>query len=416
MRSSIFVACLVINGCSSSASSVPNDSGGSHDSGAASDSGGRPQRDASGGQPMMTGTDATASGGDAARQKHDASAGDATTSSTDADRQRQDASTGDATTTSNDAGRQQRDASAGDASGGDAYRSPLVGATISNLLWPMDASMTEAIASYDGYLSADGTNRPMAAKAEKSYRQEGQYVQGILEREQEVINAGGKLIVSWEPSRTFSQTEYDNLIKEITFMQEAYTAAGMPANTFDSVLWQEASDGTAFDAGSSYQDYVDYYVGAITSTHQRLVVDMGAGKPGNWNAYFPRQAQAVLIDYYGSAWKSGTRLDAAVALATQHSLTFGIGEWNNQANSDTPLSLSDWNDYTQYLLDVFQPLAMQGKMGDVMLWMGDNPDTKTVPDQLNQLGGDCGDASPPYDPIVAIRKVYDGLTSAIAGH
>jgi hypothetical protein len=33
-----------------------------------------------------------------------------------------------------------------------------------------------------------------------------------------------------------------------------------------------------------------------------------------------------------------------------------------------------------------------------------------VPDLLNQLGGDCADASPPYDPIVDIRKLYDSLT------
>ncbi len=46
----------------------------------------------------------------------------------------------------------------------------------------------------------------------------------------------------------------------------------------------------------------------------------------------------------------------------------------------------------------------------ILVWMGDNPNVREAPDLLNQLGGDCAYASPPYDPIVGIRKVYDALT------
>lgn len=295
---------------------------------------------------------------------------------------------------------------------------PRIGATISSSLWPKGTSMAEAITSFDGYMSADGVNRPMAARVEKAYRQEGDHPSTIPAREQGIIDSGAKLIVSWEPSRTKTQAEYNALKNDIELMQRAYRAKfpnDDPNTHFESVLWQEASGGAHFSSGQEYLNYVEYYAGAITSLGQRLVVDFAGSKPQNWKSYFPAQAMAILVDYYGSAWKGGVRLDGLQELANQHSppLSVGLGEWNQVANSDTPLTLAEWNAYTTYLIDFFRPLALEGRMGDMMIWMGDNPAVQTVPDVLNQLGGNCDTATPPYNPIVNMRRLYDALSTTL---
>jgi len=73
--------------------------------------------------------------------------------------------------------------------------------------------------------------------------------------------------------------------------------------------------------------------------------------------------------------------------------------------------LADWNGYTDYLISFLKPLGQAGRMGDVMIWMGNNPRVQTQPDDLLQLGGNCNQANPPYDPIVNMRKVYDALSA-----
>jgi hypothetical protein len=273
-----------------------------------------------------------------------------------------------------------------------------VGATINPSLWPSGTTMAQAISQFDHWLSTDGIHRDMAARVEKVFHWND--LTSLTSRETDAIAAGGKLIVAFYPSQTLSNSERTKLAQAIQQFKDAYVNAGMPAHSFDAVLASEPNDGK-FSSGSAYKAYVAYYADVITSAGIKLIYDPGAGGGvASWSEYFPPQAQGILIDYYGSAYKAGQRLDALVSLADAHNLSLGIGEWNNVAVGDTPLTQVEWDSYVNYLITVMKPRKNAGTMGDLLFFMG----PVCTPNRLHQLGGNT-----PYDPIINIRKLYDAL-------
>lgn len=269
----------------------------------------------------------------------------------------------------------------------------LVGATVGAANYP-GTDETQASNMFDRFVG-----RPMAANVQKIYYQEGTWPSGIPAKDQEILNLGAKLLISFKPSRTPSPSEKANLAAAINMYKKANAV-------FDVTLWQEANDGSAFSQGSDYRAYVNYYGPTVHAAGIPLVYDPGAGGgAASWKAYYPGDSMIdkIMIDYYGSAWLSGTRLDAIAAIADGASppKSLGLGEWNDTAASPGKLTTSQFGDYVNYLINFFSARLSNGRSnGDIIFWMGDN--AVNIPaDQILS----SSDFKVPY-----VQKLYDSLS------
>jgi|ERR1041385_3230240 hypothetical protein len=241
----------------------------------------------------------------------------------------------------------------------------LVGATIGPANYP-GTDETQASNMFDRFVG-----RPMAANVQKIYYQEGVWPSSIPMKDQEIIDLGAKLLISFKPSRTPSMSERTNLANAIDMYRTANA-------TFDVTLWQEPNDRSAFSTGSDYIGYVDYYGPTVRAAGIPLVYDPGAGGGvDSWGAYYPGPSMIdkIMIDFYGSAWLNGTRLDAIAAIADRASPAkpLGLGEWNDAATSAGTLTPTQFGHYVTYLINFFTTRLSNGKSnGDIIFWMGNN--------------------------------------------
>jgi hypothetical protein len=239
----------------------------------------------------------------------------------------------------------------------------------------------------------------MAAKVQKIYYQEGNWPSGIPTKDQEIIGLGAKLLISFKPSRTQSMSEQGNLARAI----EMYQGAGA---TFDVTLWQEPNDGSAFDRACDYRDYVNYYGPIVRAKGVPLVYDPGAGGGvDSWKPYYPGDSliDKIMLDYYGSAWLNGTRLDAIAAIAdgANPPKPLGIGEWNDTATGSGTLTPKQFGEYVSYLINFFTTRLNDGRTnGDIIFWMGDNAVGLSADQILSS-----SDFKVPH-----VQKLYDSLS------
>src|SRR5262249_20235635 len=152
-----------------------------------------------------------------------------------------------------------------------------------------------------------------------------------------------------------------------------YQTAGA---TFDVTLWQEPNDGIAFSSGSAYVSYVNYYGPIVRAAGVPLVYDAGAGGgESSWTAYYPGDSMIdkIMLDYYGSAWLGGPKLNVIAHIADSASppKSFGLGEWNDAATSSVTLTPKQFGEYVNYLINFFTTRLNNGKTnGDIIFWMG----------------------------------------------
>jgi hypothetical protein len=270
----------------------------------------------------------------------------------------------------------------------------LVGATIGTANFPAGTTETQASEDFDGYVG-----RPMAATVQKIYYQEGSWPSTIPTKDREVIDLGAKLLISFKPSRTLSMSEQQNLANAI----DMYKTAGA---TLDVTLWQEPNDGGAFSHGSDYASYVDYYGPTVRAAGVPLVYDAGAGGgESSWTAYYPggSMIDKIMLDYYGSAWLGGTRLDviANIADSANPPKPLGLGEWNDTATSSVALTSKQFGEYVNYLINFFTARLNDGKTnGDIIFWMGNNAVGLSADQILS--GSDF--------KVRLVQKLYDSLS------
>jgi hypothetical protein len=66
------------------------------------------------------------------------------------------------------------------------------------------------------------------------------------------------------------------------------------------------------------------------------------------------------MDYYGTAFRAGSRLDTLIGIAKSAGISAGMAEWGWSSGNVifSPMTLPWWNDYCSYLTD----LAGQGNL------------------------------------------------------
>ena len=265
----------------------------------------------------------------------------------------------------------------------------IMGASIGSpgSFFPGTPTMTQAIAEFDGWVG-----RTMASKAVRAYYTAGSWPGSLSSTQLGWIAAGLKIIVSFKPggsTRTLSTSEATNLANAIKMWQNA-------GANFDAILWHEPNTTSSGFTISEYAAYVAYYAPTVRGTSAQAVTAgiaptalgyvpmLGTGGGGTAYSFYPgdQYVDWMGVDFYGSAYHSGVRMDSAQSgdahsilwRADNHAPTqvpMGVYEWN--AGAGTQISLAEWNGYVQHLTTIFTGRVAAGKVNaDIVFWMGNS--------------------------------------------
>jgi hypothetical protein len=313
----------------------------------------------------------------------------------------------------------------------------LVGASIGSpaSFFPGTPSMSQAMTSFDGW-----AGRPMAHNAVRYYyvptATDGGWVASLGSNALNWISQGLKIVVSFKPGGTAhakTPAEATNLANAIKLWQNA-------GANFDAILWHEPNTSSSGFTAAEYASYAAYYAPTVRGTSPQAaaagiaptalgyVPMLGTGSGPTAYACYPGDAVVdwISCDYYGSAYHSGVRLNAAQGSdphsiqwrADNHSpmpVPLGLGEWN--AGAGTQITLAEWNAYVTHLTTVFT-----GRFNcDLIFWMGNSAGCQ---DQIiNGTDFKIPGPGPNACPVPAfsnaagsgLQTFYDAVTAAPGG-
>lgn len=177
------------------------------------------------------------------------------------------------------------------------------------------------------------------------------------------IAAGLRIYLCYKPAfNPPTATERTNLMASINAMKALCTSSGTGASIVCVILWSEVNNGKDMTA-AQYIAAINFYGGAITSAGYKLG-HCGIGGLPNWSTWFSAHSftvpiSFVTIDYYGSAYGSGVRLDASgpdnvntISAGYSPPAAFAIPEMADTADSSTPSQavITAWLTYIQSFL------------------------------------------------------------------
>lgn len=228
---------------------------------------------------------------------------------------------------------------------------PVAGASINPASYGTHNWVTAANIA-DGYIGL-----PLAKTMQKVYLSHGEFPTQPPGEMRELNSVGCQFLVSVEPSTTLTPTEQNRLSAFLTMLNQA----GM---NYRVVLYSEANN-QAFTTASQWFTYWSYYAPVIQSAGVHCGYDPGCNYLAIARAqqFFPANPtpDELWMDYYGTAFRAGARLDTLIGIAQAAGVPAGMGEWGWSSGPVVfnPMSIPWWNDYCSYLIN----LAQTGRLG-----------------------------------------------------
>ena len=228
---------------------------------------------------------------------------------------------------------------------------PLAGTTV-NLQAYGVKNYLDAANLYDSYVGL-----PLATTFEKIYMGHGSFPATPPAKVTQLAAAGCQFLISIEPNRDMTKTEQ----RRITAWLAMLNNAGI---SYRIVLYAECNN-KAFATAEEWLTYWSYYAPVVQDAGVSCGYDPGCGYPAlpRAEAYFPSSPapSELWMDFYASAFRSGSRIDQLIAMAQDVGVSAGVGEWGWIAGPSvfTPMTIPWWNEYCAYLIN----LAQEGKLG-----------------------------------------------------
>jgi hypothetical protein len=221
----------------------------------------------------------------------------------------------------------------------------LAGATVNLQSYPGSSTYVQAADTFDGYLG-----QPMATTLEKVFLQYGQLpAKNPPAQMTQLAAVGCQFLLSVEPSTTLSSSEQAALAKCLAMLNKH-------GFNYRVVLYSECND-FAFSQ-SNWLAYWSYYAPVIQDAGVLVAYDPGCspGALSRAESYFPSNPtpDEMWMDYYATAFRSGTRLAPLIAVAQAAGVPTGVAEWGWTAGKIvfTPMTMPWWNAYCAYLVSL----------------------------------------------------------------
>ena len=223
------------------------------------------------------------------------------------------------------------------------------GFTVSPHTYGLGGDWLGAARRADGYLGM-----PLAVTMQKAYYGARAARPG---RGAEALGAAGcEVLACLAPGPGLTNAAQDQLAGFV----RAGKAAGVK---FRVILQQEITDSRRFTQ-VSWLAYWRHYAPVVQSEGIACAYDP-AGNPhaiGRALDWFPSHPlpDEVWVDFYGSAWLHGSRLEALLAHAASLGVPAGLGEWGCAVRGNHLLSRGQWDAYCAYLASVAPSLRLGG--------------------------------------------------------
>jgi hypothetical protein len=222
----------------------------------------------------------------------------------------------------------------------------MSGATV-NLQSYSSATYVDAANTFDGYLGDS-----MATTLEKVFL-------GYTELPQknppvqmtQLATVGCQFVLSVEPSTTLTSSEQTSLANCLAMLNKH-------GFSYRVVLYSECNDFAFTQA--NWLAYWSYYAPVIQDAGVLCCYDPGCtpGALDRAESYFPSNPtpDEMWMDYYATAFRSGTRLAPLLAVAQAAGVPCGIAEWGWTAGKIvfTPMTMPWWNAYCHYLVSLIE--------------------------------------------------------------
>jgi hypothetical protein len=225
-----------------------------------------------------------------------------------------------------------------------ATDTPLAGATV-NLAAYGSSNYIDAANTYDGYVGL-----PLATTIQKYYLPVDGFGTAPPTQMTELEPYGCQFLTSVYPSRQMLPGERDRLAKWLTMMNQS-------GITYRVVLYSEANN-IAFKTAEEWQTYWSYYAPTIQEAGVVCGYDPGCSYDDidKAIAYFPSDPNPdeLWMDYYGTAYRAGSRLDQIIGKAQAIGIPAGMAEWAWCSGPVVfnPMSMPWWNTYCSYLMSL----------------------------------------------------------------
>jgi hypothetical protein len=169
------------------------------------------------------------------------------------------------------------------------------------------------------------------------------------------------------------------------------------------VLYSEANN-LAFATSAQWFAYWQYYAPVIKATGAACCYDAGCNSKSllRAEAYFPSNPapDELWMDFYGTSFRAGTRIDQLIAQAKSAGISAGLAEWGWHAGVAIypPMTLPWWNAYCAYLGN----LAGQGSLSLGGIYF-DDPGDSPIPINVINSSSD-----PRIPGIQSVSKAVQG--------
>jgi hypothetical protein len=251
-----------------------------------------------------------------------------------------------------------------------------IGSTVMPFLYEGTNTRIGAASVFDGFVSS----AVGAAVVQKYYFNESQWLPDPLPADVTDLPAqypDFKWIMCFRPSLDLTTADQTGLRRSCELLVDA-------GINFDAVLWQEPNgpNSTVFPTAADYQNYFYFYRPHVPNDIDVIYISCSAALPEDQVSFFPSQGGVgkIYYDFYGNIyaaahWKKDKHpLSTLDALANEHDLPFGLGEWGFGAaltDALTPTTDPTAGAFVEYLVEVFSKRFDAGKTnGDVIYFDG----------------------------------------------
>jgi hypothetical protein len=227
---------------------------------------------------------------------------------------------------------------------------PLAGATVSPGAYHVSDNV-QAAKIFDGYVGL-----PLGTTLQKIYLGHGSFPEPPPSKLTSLAKAGCQFLISVEPDLKMTSSEQNRLKSWLALLTSM-------AISYRVVLYSEANN-LAFATQAEWLAYWDFYAPVIKDAGVACCYDPGCNSKSLLRAesYFPVDPapDELWMDFYGTSFRAGTRIDNLIAQARSAGISAGLAEWGWHAGNGTypPMTLPWWNAYCAYLVN----LAGQGSL------------------------------------------------------
>lgn len=227
-----------------------------------------------------------------------------------------------------------------------AAAKPLAGANVTPHTYG-DKNAVTAAKKFDGYVGM-----PLAVTLQKIFIPAGEYGSTPPAEMTQLGSIGCQFVVAIQPANPPSAQQKSQLAAWLTMLRRA----GL---SFRIALYPECNN-LAFPSKQSWLNYWRYYAPTVQAQGIACCYDPGGSYAamGRALAYFPSDPapDELWIDFYATAFGSGSRIGELLALGQSAGVPTGLAEWGWQAGGAgyNAMSMPVWNDYGAYLTELAQ--------------------------------------------------------------